>query len=71
MPSMNEERPLYVGEVIQLDGRWLYVSGMPDAVTVCRDYRKRIAVRSFATNRLSYIPEGRLLKARRRQATRK
>jgi hypothetical protein len=60
----NCEDELIVGEVIRLDGRWLRVCGMPDGQTVCRDYLKRVAVRNFATNRLSYIPEWRLLRAR-------
>ncbi len=62
----NSEDQLLVGEVVFLDGRWLRISAMPDGETICRDYRKRIAVRNFATNRLSYIPEWRLLQARRR-----
>lgn len=61
----NNEDPLLVGEVIWLDSRWLRVSGMPDGEAVCRDHRKRVAVRNVATNRLSYIPDWRLLKARR------
>ena len=59
---------LVVGEVIALGARFVRISGMPDNVTVCRDYRGRIAVRNFATNRLSYIPEWRLLRAKRDHA---
>ena len=55
---------LIAGEVIALDGRHVRVSALPDG-TICRDYRGRVAVRNFATNRLSYIPEWRLLKAKR------
>jgi hypothetical protein len=62
--SKPSDRRLFVGEVIALAGRHLRVSGMPDGVTICRDHRKRVAVRNFATNRLSYIPEWRLLKAK-------
>lgn len=54
---------IFVGKVIDLGGRHVRVCGMPDGVTVCRDYRGRVAVRNFASNRLSYIPEWRLLKA--------
>ncbi len=58
----NCEDELRPGEVIRLDGRWLRVLGTPDGEAICRDQRKRIAVRNVATNRLSYIPEWRLLR---------
>ena len=54
---------LVAGEVIKLGARHVRVCCTPDG-TICRDYRKRVAVRNFATNRLSYIPEWRLLKAK-------
>lgn len=65
MDTSQDVIALRVGDVIALSGRSVRVSGMPDGTTVCRDYRKRIAVRNTATNRLSYIPEWRLLKAKR------
>jgi hypothetical protein len=37
--------------------------GMPDGVTICRDHRRRIAVRNVESNRLSYVPERELRKA--------
>ena len=61
---MAFDTKLVPGEVIKMGTRHVRVSQMPDG-TVCRDYRERVAVRNFATNRLSYIPEWRLLKAKR------
>ena len=52
------------GEVIDLGDRFVRVCVRPDG-RLCRDYRNRIAARNFATNRLSYIQEWRLLKALR------
>lgn len=58
------ETQLSAGEVIDLMGRELRVMAMPDGTTLCRDHRKRIAVRNVMTNRLSYVPEQRLLQAK-------
>lgn len=53
------------GEVIVLSPtRQVRISSMPDGVTICRDHRGRIAVRNVSSNRLSYIPEWALLKAK-------
>lgn len=62
---MNEQetRVVFAGEVIALGTRHVRVSAMPDG-TICRDHRRRIAVRNVATNRLSYVPEWRLLRAK-------
>jgi len=65
------ESGLIVGEVIALGSRYLRVCGSAEAEFIYRDYRKRVAVRNFATNRLSYIPEWRLLKAKGHQRDRK
>ncbi len=60
------ETDLRVDDVFVLDGRRLCVQGtLRDCDAVCRDDRRRVAVRNVATNRLSYIPEWRLLKAHR------
>jgi hypothetical protein len=61
---MTTDHQLVAGEVIKLGERFVRVSALPGG-TICRDYRKRIAVRNFATNRLSYIQEWQLLKAKR------
>jgi hypothetical protein len=61
--SLTAERGAFAsGDVIALGTRTVRVSGMPDG-TLCRDGRKRVAVRNVATNRLSYIPERRLIAA--------
>lgn len=62
---MNYRILFSVGEVITMQDRALRVSGMPDGMTVCHDSIGRVAVRNVATNRLSYIPVWRLIKARR------
>lgn len=55
-----------VGDVCVLGKRHLRILAMPnDGQTICRDHRMRIAVRNVVTNRLSYIPEWRLLKSSR------
>lgn len=59
---MADPEVLEVGEVIALDFRRVRVVGNQDG-TICRDVRGRIAVRNEATNRLSYIPEWRLINA--------
>ncbi len=55
---------LSCGEVLALGSRKVRISSMPDSMTLCRDHRGRIAVRNVATNRLSYIPEWTLLRAK-------
>lgn len=59
--GVDAEQGLAAGEVIDLDGRMIRISGMPDG-SLCRDVHRRIAVRNVETDRLSYIPEWRLLR---------
>lgn len=54
---------LSAGEVLALGARSVRISSMSDGA-ICRDHRGRIAVRNVSTNRLSYIPEWALLKAK-------
>lgn len=61
---MSVDTRLVPGDVIALGERRVQVIVMPDG-TICRDYRKRVGVRNVETRRLSYIPEWRLLKAKR------
>ena len=55
------------GEIIVFGTRLVRISHMSDG-TICRDCRKRIAIRNVSTNRLSYVSEWQLLKAKRAQA---
>lgn len=59
---MNTEK-LSAGDVIALGQRSVRVCGMPDGETLCLDHRGRVAVRNLETNRLSYVPKYRLLRA--------
>jgi hypothetical protein len=61
MDALLKSGAVQVGAIVTLGDRTVRVMGMPDDVTVCRDHRKRIAVRNVATDRLSYVPERRLL----------
>lgn len=64
---MTGDESITAGEVIELGERQVRVVAYRDDGVVVRDYRKRVAVRNVATNRLSYVPEWRLLKAKRGQ----
>lgn len=57
-------KPLAVGEIVALGPRAVRICGMPDGLTICRDGRRRIAVRNMETDRLSYVPEWRLFRGR-------
>jgi hypothetical protein len=62
----REAVELWPSEIVSLSGRNLRVSVSPDG-QIYRDRRGRVAVRNITTNRLSYISERRLLKAKQKQ----
>lgn len=57
------EIDIQTGDLFTLGSRTVIVAGGRNYVM--RDHRGRVAVRNTQTNRLSYIPEWRLLKARK------
>ena len=62
---MSTSDRLELGDVIEVaPGRRVRLRLGPAAGSIRRDWRGRIAVRNVTTNRLSYIPEARLLRAK-------
>ena len=62
---MSTSDRLELGDVIEVaPGRRVRLRLGPDTGSIRRDWRGRIAVRNVTTNRLSYIPEARLLRAK-------
>lgn len=59
---------LSIEDVIEMeDGRCVRVRLGPARRDIVRDWRGRVAVRNIDTNRLSYIPERRLIQFKQRR----